>query len=145
MKNFFRSLAVATLALAATPSFAQATPKPKLPHDKAVEIGTYLARQKAFAAECPYSESVKATLDRLESMALPVIGLPTEELDAFKLDAQASARQMLKEPKVKEMTCPILEAALRRQAEQVLSQKATVSATPKKLDDATAQRSPVER
>lgn len=124
MKNFSRSLAGLAIALAATTSFAQTSPSTMFPHDKAVEAATYLARQKIYAAKCPFSDRAKAALDRLQAMATPVLGLTPSELTAIDTDTHAAALELIKEPRVKRITCPILEAALRRQTEQVLAQKA---------------------
>lgn len=118
MKNLTRSLASLALALASTVAFAQTAEKPVFSHDKAVEAATYLARQKTFAVECPFSDSSKATIERLHAVALPLLGLTSDELKTIDADAQASARELIQGDSVKDISCPLLEAALRRQTGQ---------------------------
>lgn len=120
MKNLSRSLAglALALALAAAVSSAQPAEKPVFSHDKAVEAATYLARQQTFATECPFSDGTKATLERLHAMALPLLGLTPDELKVIDTDTHASALELIKGDNVKEITCPLLEAALRRQTGQ---------------------------
>lgn len=119
MKKLTRSIAAAMASLAAGACFAQAAPTttPVFTHDKAVEAATYLARQKAFAGECPFSDVAKASLDRLETFTLPALGLTPEELGSIGKEARTAALELIKEPTVKKITCPIIEAALRRQTE----------------------------
>lgn len=117
MKKLSRSFAGLALALAAVSS-AQTAEKPVFSHDKAVEAATYLVRQKTFAAECPFSDAAKATLERLHATALPLLGLTPDELKTIEADTQVSALELIKGPNVKAITCPLLEAALRRQTGQ---------------------------
>ena len=128
MKNISRSLAGLALVLATSTALAQTAPAPVFPHDKAVESATYLARQKAFATGCPFSASTKAALDRLDTMAMPVLGLTPDELKTINTDAQAAALELLKGDKVKDMACPLMESALIRQLDKVFAQKAPTPA-----------------
>lgn len=115
MKSRFHAAAGVILAALATVASAQATP-PALSHDAAVEAATYLARQKAFAAECPFSERAKVALNRLDTVMRPALGLAPDELAALEAKTGAASRELVKAPNVKRMACPILEAALLRQA-----------------------------
>lgn len=118
MKTFLPTMAGLTFALAASTAVAQPVAAPAFTHEKAVEAATYLARQKAFSEECPFSAPAKTALERLERLALPALGLTQPELDAIGTDAKAAALELIKEPQVKRITCPILDAALRRQTDQ---------------------------
>lgn len=119
MKSHFHAAAGVVLAAIATVVSAQAAPQttpPALSHDEAVEAATYLARQKAFAAECPFSERAKVALNRLDTVMRPALRLAPDELAALEAKTGAASRELVEAPNVKRMACPILEAALLRQA-----------------------------
>jgi hypothetical protein len=119
MTNLIRSGIAVMLTVTSFGAMAQTAQKPVFSHEKAVDAATYLARQKTFASECPFTDVNKEVLGRLEATTLPALGLTATELAKIAADARAASLELIKEPIVKDLSCPLLEAAFRRQTVQM--------------------------